>query len=595
MSQQNSIVLKSIDEILTESFFIPFYQRGYRWTKRQAEDLLDDIYEFQRQKKAGSGTPFYCLQPVVVKKRDQEWELIDGQQRLTTIHILLNYLKDQMTPGQTPYTISYETRPASKKFLENMDVAMSHENIDFFHMHEVQKAIAAWFEKKDQICKSEFLHTLLGHDGAGGCVKIIWYQINEETDVTKIFTRLNMGKIPLSNAELVKALLLKRSNFEKQERYLRQLKIAQEWDEIERVLQADDFWYFLCGEKQEANRIEFVLNLVARDLKDDKSAIPVDDPSYIFLTFSSWFEATQDPQPFQTCWEKIKRWFMTLQEWYQEHDLFHMIGFLIASGKKISDIQNVLEQSATKSDFKKNLKAMIRAQVIRQNKSIEVYIKQLSYGDRVEVVRVLLLFNITSLLLNRATNARFQFDYYKKQKWDLEHIHSRTDTLPNQKKKQSAWLENTLDFIKDSVLLDQNAERDRQALIQEAETLKNSENFKTEFPTLAERIINLYGCSVDGSDSRSVDWGDTIGNLTLLDSATNRSYQNAIFPIKRKDIIALDKSATFIPLCTKNVFLKYYRKNVTNMQRWDVTDMESYQNAIINALQQFFDEQEAAA
>ncbi|KXV70493.1 hypothetical protein AD952_12775 [Acetobacter cerevisiae] len=595
MSQQNSIVLKSIDEILTESFFIPFYQRGYRWTKRQAEDLLDDIYEFQRQKKAGSGTPFYCLQPVVVKKRDQEWELIDGQQRLTTIHILLNYLKDQMTPGQTPYQIVYQTRPTSQDFLAHMSEERSKDNIDFFHMYEVRKTIEGWFELKEKSCKSEFLHTLLGHDDASGCVKIIWYQINEITDVTTVFKRLNMGKIPLTNAELVKALLLKRSNFQEQERHLQQLRIAQEWDSIERSLQADDFWYFLNEEAQDANRIELILRLTAHDLQGKSPSVRPDDPSYIFLTFSHWLETTESPYPFDVCWEKIYRSFMMLHEWYQDRELFHLIGFLIASGKKISDIQKVSKQSVKKSDFKKNLKAMIRIHVIPEDQKIDFYIEKLSYEDRVKVVRVLLLFNITSLLFNRVTNARFQFDHYKMQKWDLEHIHSRMDTLPDQKKKQSAWLENTLDFIKDSVLLDQNAERERLTLIHEAETLKNSENFKTEFPAFAERIINLYGRSVDKSGTRSLDKGDSIGNLTLLDSATNRSYQNAIFPIKRKDIIALDKSATFVPLCTKNVFLKYYRKNVTNMQQWDITDMENYQSAIINALKQFFDEQGNAA
>lgn len=75
----NPIRLKSIGELLNEQFNIPSYQRGYRWSVRQVEELLNDILEFQQSKNDG----FYCLQPIVVKKnRDIEnvWDVIDGQQ-----------------------------------------------------------------------------------------------------------------------------------------------------------------------------------------------------------------------------------------------------------------------------------------------------------------------------------------------------------------------------------------------------------------------------------------------------------------------------------------------------------------------------------
>jgi uncharacterized protein with ParB-like and HNH nuclease domain len=110
---ENSIKLKSISKLLGMNFFIPAYQRGYRWTEQQVKDLLDDIHEFIEKNKEG----FYCIQPLVVKKlerkilemiQDKEqitsleqvenllkgsWEVIDGQQRLTTIYILLSVLQ----------------------------------------------------------------------------------------------------------------------------------------------------------------------------------------------------------------------------------------------------------------------------------------------------------------------------------------------------------------------------------------------------------------------------------------------------------------------------------------------------------------------
>ena len=81
--------LRSIRDLINakEKFYIPSYQRGYRWTEQQVLDLLNDILEF-RNKNSG----FYCLQPVVVKKLSNGyWELLDGQQRLTTLFIILKY------------------------------------------------------------------------------------------------------------------------------------------------------------------------------------------------------------------------------------------------------------------------------------------------------------------------------------------------------------------------------------------------------------------------------------------------------------------------------------------------------------------------
>ena len=83
----NNIVLedKLVGQIHGE-FVIPSYQRGYRWEPLQVRTLLDDIYQ--------NGQKTYCLQPVVVRQMENgKYELIDGQQRLTTLYILIKYLK----------------------------------------------------------------------------------------------------------------------------------------------------------------------------------------------------------------------------------------------------------------------------------------------------------------------------------------------------------------------------------------------------------------------------------------------------------------------------------------------------------------------
>ena len=78
----NEIQLKSISQLSGMKFVIPDYQRGYRWDKTQVEQLLDDIREFSSPRNKKDTGEFYCLQPVVVRRRPSgEYELIDGQQR----------------------------------------------------------------------------------------------------------------------------------------------------------------------------------------------------------------------------------------------------------------------------------------------------------------------------------------------------------------------------------------------------------------------------------------------------------------------------------------------------------------------------------
>ena len=154
----NIIQLKSVRELMNCNYFIPAYQRGYRWTKPQIDDLLNDIYSFA-DKKNKDEKEFYCLQPIVVRKLNEsdinklnglidrkEWdtyEVIDGQQRLTTLKILLRFLEEKILLGRSTlkeeygfeiYDIVYETRPELKNIFASQLKQQNEENIDFSHI-----------------------------------------------------------------------------------------------------------------------------------------------------------------------------------------------------------------------------------------------------------------------------------------------------------------------------------------------------------------------------------------------------------------------------------------------------------------------------
>ena len=277
----SKIKILEISKLLECNFFIPSYQRGYRWTEQQVTDLLDDVWEFINNPQKSD---WYCLQPVVVKETNSEtknefnlsgiwYDVIDGQQRLTTIYLILKNLERFVESERNNFEIQYETRKDSKHFLNELvskTKADSEKNVDYFHIYNAYSTIKTWFQNKanegHSSISSKFITPFIEK------VKVIWYEISKNDDSIDIFTRINSGKIPLTNAELIKALFLNSSNFmvaDEVKLGLIQREIASEWDRIEYNLQDDSFWYFVNkNDNKLATRIEFIFNLMA-DKKDD--------------------------------------------------------------------------------------------------------------------------------------------------------------------------------------------------------------------------------------------------------------------------------------------------------------------------------------
>lgn len=602
----NILTLKTIGSLLQEKFYIPAYQRGYRWKEQQVTDLLDDIKEYYLNSRNNTDESFYCLQPIVVKQKDDKsWEVVDGQQRLTTIYIILTCLLEANNEENiSRYRISYETRKDSARFLKNIEPAEHENNIDFFHIYEAKKAVESWFKRQKEIDKYESIQTpLLNLDNKS--VKVIWYELGDFEKPTEVFSRLNIGKILLVNAELVKALFLKANNFylpstsnDKNILHLqniKQLTISQEWDSIEKSFQDDAFWYFLNNDDLESNRIELLLNLYATRL--DSTDIEDSDKFKTFLLFNNLFN--NDEVNVAQEWLNIKRLFMTLEEWFNDRELFHLIGFLISEGVKINSIIKISQNSQDKRGFRKKLINEIfdlsfdhKSYTTLYNDEIEQhissYLSELTYDTKSlkELRRILLLFNIVSLLSNSKSNSHFQFDRFKRESWDVEHIRSVTSDMPDNINGQKSWLKDVKDYLKDSQIdardvTDNNSETS--SISKEiSQTLQAKTFNQKSFEKIYKHIIKLY----DPNDEEVVD--NSIGNLTLLDSHTNRSYKNAIFPIKRKHIIELDKKAIYVPLCTKNAFLKYYSTNIDKMLYWSSNDRDDHQQAMINTMTEFF-------
>jgi uncharacterized protein with ParB-like and HNH nuclease domain len=175
----------------------------------------------------------------VVKRRDDDkWELVDGQQRLTTLLLILRYIHEHLPTVHPKYSLEYETRPGSADYLDHPVPEQSQDNIDFFHIFGAFSRIREWFESRDNVT----LAAINFYKYLSESVYIIWYEAPANVESTTLFTRLNVGRIPLTDAELVKALLLTRASELKRKR-----EIAAQWDTIERDLRVPELWAFVTG------------------------------------------------------------------------------------------------------------------------------------------------------------------------------------------------------------------------------------------------------------------------------------------------------------------------------------------------------------
>jgi uncharacterized protein with ParB-like and HNH nuclease domain len=552
---------KTIGELLEYKFFIPSYQRGYRWTKRQVEDLLNDVWDFIT-KTGKKDNEWYCLQPVVVKKINNHYEVLDGQQRLTTIFLILKHLERFIESERKSFEIEYETRNTensnSKHFLQSIDLKSemeSLENIDYFHIFQAYQKIKEWFQTKaDQgynSISSKFITPFLES------TKVIWYKVSAEKDAIEIFTRINMGKIPLTNAELIKALFLNSSNFpdsDTEEIRLRQLEIASEWDRMEYSLQNDELWYFINNSENELpTRIEFLFNIM-KNIDGIKNGT---DQYSTFRFFSDKFKSKSKDE-IDNNWKDIKRIFQTIEEWFTDRELYHKIGYLISTGEEIKELLKEVKNKQ-KKEFRKLLDIKIAEKAKCNN------LEELEYGNNLLIRNILLFHNIQTMLKNKNESNRFPFNRYKKESWDIEHIHAVATELPKNKQHRIDWLNNSKEFIEDD-----------KTLISKITVFVDSydEQIKAN-PESFEELANLVLEYYSKKSNIETDIND-LSNLVLLDSGTNRSYKNAVFPAKRKTIIEKEKDGTFIPICTKNVFLKYYTQDDIQMTFWDEKDRKAY-------------------
>lgn len=644
---ENSINQYSIGELLDgRYFYIPAYQRGYRWTEKQVGDLLRDLLCFANDKKQDND--FYCLQPIIARPITEEnklkelfanedvknliekgvWEIIDGQQRLTTIYLLYKYLVakkgwdaetlKEEEDGKELYHLLYATREDSASFLEGLTLELINteseykDNIDFYHMASAFRYIDSWIKNEGkqinqryklggslETVRSAFFALLNGmRDTKSGSVQVLWYELAEDKAKSSIkeFQKINTGKIRLTDAELIKGLFLLKKNFEESSKYILQSTLAIEWEFIENTLHANNFWYFLQKKGTDMpNRIDLLFSLIYKihklegvdennineKLREADKDILDTKKSVIFRYYYDMFEGKQGEElqlQVAKAWKEVMTLFRTLDDWFCTPATYNYIGLLSQCGEDISRLiiyYNNMPENANQDDFVNYLKTRIRVYLSGVKRDELGNIISTYNKNRKDIYLILLTLNIHLLnIQNKKLDSesdvyKFPFDVLNAQDWDIEHIDSfHTNALKRDDDKVD-WINTAMDDLKDVL-----TEEDKDDISQKLD----NKDYDTIISNLKKKANEI---------EEDDDIKNGIGNLTLLDAQTNQSYGNSLFCTKRRVIIDRIKQGIFVPIATQYIFSKFYDKKGTNRSIWAKEDMEAYQKYIVSLLDEY--------
>ena len=603
---QKELPLVPFSELKGKTYVIPFQQRGYKWTSSNVEELLCDLREFIED--ANPQKCIYCLQPLaIVSVGENRYTVLDGQQRLTTLYLLYKYLY-----GESPYEFDYErdiddditmSRTTFLATVESISEEQASAKIDFFYIHNAYKHIGKvfmdWAKQsansievtavKAELAKHINMFKTLLEGNGGKSLHVIWYEVvGDKEKQHEIFSNLNSGKIHLTNTELIKALLLNSvSGLPSKE----QNEAAAIFEQIERYMQNDNFWYmFNASELRNGQtRMDFLFNLVANCKQSDYEI----DARWSFRNYFS----KPEKGSLSDKWKQVRHTFLRLKDMYDDIYCYHYIGFLTynSNDNTLNSTKEflALSRKSTHSEFVEKLKLEIKSILRKRHDKITDYTYDKSKKKDLRLLFV--MHNVETILQKYASLhgndklqlqtgfERFPFELLHKQNWDIEHIASNTDADFKNPEDRESWLESIKADLGDKYPTDR---------VGDLELRYNKTKKKDDFNVLYKTIMRKVDDDIadvikeDGKDGKDKM---QVGNITLLDSHTNRSYHNALFPRKRRYVIVANGlmdiednyekniSKLYIPPCTLAVFTKAYNKGADlTLNAWTQPDADAY-------------------
>jgi uncharacterized protein with ParB-like and HNH nuclease domain len=588
------IFTKLLEDTEKEHFLIPTYQRGYKWSSEeddsQVKVLLNDLFSAY-----SNSSERYYLQFITLKDSKQAFEVIDGQQRLTTLTVLfgLFFAKLKGEDNFIANKLNYQIR---KNFLEEfiytnggiqkitlfktweefISENKEHNNQDVFYLFHATKTIDKFLSNipNDELLK--FFNYIANK------VQIIVNVLDNEMNSEKIFINVNKG-VKLKDEDLVKGLLITKIPLDnKDEKYrlteneineIRSL-LGKQWDEISHWANRKDIVSFY---KQKSDGgIGWIIKLAYPSINSIKSDIPI---------FTYLSEQYQKGEKATKIFERIYSIKLILDDWFNIPEIHNLLGFLLHSENNytLSKIWNEVNGISTKKDIIKILKEMIIKE-IPFDESIQS-LKELNYNDnKSELFTVFLSLDIIKCLpINKEVIDFYNFKLINDENWSIEHIFPQN---PEDLKNITDFSHKEIDILKellpDKINEDEISVKDadeKDKIINLLSKIKNTTDKLCIADT--EKSALVYLLSKNANDLHR------IGNLALLELGINSSLSNNFFDKKRKKIASKVSLGRFVPFHTYDVFSKLIIKEKTNLHIWsrsDILEHEKYINERINEL-----------
>jgi hypothetical protein len=592
---------------------IPEYQRGYKWTEQQVEQLLKDTHEFET---GGDNDLFYCLQNITLVEKDGNFNVVDGQQRLTTLTLLLSYFNEFTLVKNK---INYSVREASNKFLQQItsneneivnkvlesqsfeafSEGTNYDYQDVYFMFTALRTIDNWFVENN-IDKNTFKTKLLNN------VKLIVNRISG-IEEQELFMNLNAGRVHLDGSDLIRAILITRVAKQEMEEYdssevknvvrlnERRVRIGWELDDINTWWSRDEvksyfksFTNVETGEKEtiKFNHEKHPINLLYKlyaELKKEKSIRLV-----MFETKST------DALSLYVSIIDLHR---TIKDWFEDREIYHFLGFLfslrVVNFSKIWEKWN--SEKFTRLDFIDFLKGEIKKAVFgsesnegaEENSGITFWLNKIKdYNSETptywkgipELQKILLLLDIIEHSKEKEKGVPLPFLkplYFKNYKEDEEHIYPSTPFDITEKKFKD--LKDPMKSIED-YLNKLNVGYEDDKLIK-----WDIKNVEWQDFTAEEKNEKLISLKNEIHQKRPIN---SIGNLVLLHLSINRGFGNDYYADKRICVINNTENGHYVRQHTLKVFVK--QTESSDLNDWTMQDITSNANKIYNVLSDFF-------
>lgn len=620
-------------------YYIGPYQRGYKWSSQneydQVPQLLKDVHKaWQASSGADGGArgaedgEYYLQYVTVLKMKDEAaYEVIDGQQRLTTLAIVFDRLHKCWADrhgGESGYEPIPSIGQGRIEYSRDGDEPTSEGNALFDkiarfdtlmekYRSEGKKAVAMddsqdlYYITSAVLCIDRFLEQMSDEDVKSYAkffmhsVKII---LNRESDFVtpeEVFVNLNDNKVPLTNTHLIKGLLLTRSvnAFSPLgEAYsyftvMEQRKVnGRVWDDIQNWVEQPDVSRYFFG--QDEHGMEHLLELLMLTYGSGEKG--ADDLSGGLRLFNRYNEVVQTDEDGQNWMSRLTHCYHKLRSWYEDTDVYNLMGFVLFHKKyknMLHERLRILLNSADKKKGKqpdgnpKRLLDMSDAEMMRYfaGKAVDI-LPPLSEGnvgkgedERNEKTIFYPDERLTPLLLSLSV---FPEGFEKRYERHCMGETAKGGELPMLPKfnfpeyDRNNWTYEHVrpqnpkdelkldDYVKDIVLKMCSDDEQREKI----EELISEKKGKI---SLEEHMPSLYS---DLTDEEL----NSMGNMALLSQSVNSAISNNPYLIKRHMIFKKSREGGFIPSHTMAVFTKAINtKDLSiHLTNWDSEDVKAH-------------------